>query len=127
MAPKFLRPTASIATVVLRLHTEACRLARNKPDAIAHPEVARALEQDLIVSLIKSLTAREFRRHSAARQRHAEIMARFEDVLAAQDQRQLPLAELSAAVGVKERRLQWCCRDFLHKSPLEYAVLRRRI
>jgi hypothetical protein len=124
-AARVLRPRTRIATDILRLHAQACRLARNKPDAIAHPEVVRALEQDLMVALIRGLAVPDFRRHAEVRQRHAEIMGRFENVLAALAHRHLAMPELCAAVGAPERRLRLCCRDFLRRNPLEYAFLRR--
>ncbi len=53
------RPRAKEANALLRLHAQACRLAATKPDIIAHKEVARALEQDLIVALMHTLAAAE--------------------------------------------------------------------
>ena len=47
-----LRPRAKAANALLRVHTRACRLAATKPDIMAHREVARAIEQELIVALV---------------------------------------------------------------------------
>src|SRR6266568_129431 len=44
-ASRILRPAPPAAMRLLHLHAEAGRLARTTPDIIAHPEVARALEQ----------------------------------------------------------------------------------
>jgi AraC-like DNA-binding protein len=122
---KFLRPPASAVAEMLRLHTQACRLAKATPDMIAHREVARALEQDLIHALVNCLTTNEACNGRATRQRHAEIMVRFERILALQDDRQPSMSELCVATGVPERTLRLCCADFLGTSPAAYDRLRR--
>ena len=50
-----LRPRGKSANALLRLHAQACRLAATKPDIMAHREVARALEDDLIVALVAAI------------------------------------------------------------------------
>ena len=122
---KFLRPPSSLFADIRRLHTQACGLARTRPDLLAHREVARALEQDLLHALVNSLAGPEACDGAATRQRHAAIMARFEKVLAAQSDRQLSMAELCASVGVPERALRLCCEEFLGLSPTAYVRLRR--
>jgi AraC-like DNA-binding protein len=122
---KILRPASVPLADLLRLHREACRLAETKPDLITHREVARAIEQDLLPPLITCLTADEVHSPTAARQRHAGVMARFEDVLASNSHEQPNMPELCAAVGVPERTLRMCCADFLGMSPSQYARLRR--
>lgn len=122
---RILRPPSIAAAHLLHLHAQACRLAETKPEIIAHRQVARALEQDLIHALINCLTAGDERGHASARHRHTEIMARFEDVLAAHDNKQLPMPELCAAIGAPERTLRMCCAEFLGMSPGSYARLRR--
>jgi AraC-like DNA-binding protein len=124
-AAKFLRRPAGAMAGLLRLHTQACRLAKTTPDMIAHREVARALEQDLIHALVNCLKAEEVLEGAGTRHRHAETMARFERVLALQGDRQLPMSELCAGTGVSERTLRVCCADFLGMSPTAYARLRR--
>jgi AraC-like DNA-binding protein len=122
---RILRPPSVAAAHLLHLHAQACRLVETKPEIIAHRQVARALEQDLIHALIDCLTAGDERGHAPTRQRHAEIMIRFEDVLASHPDRQLPMPELCAAVGAPERTLRACCAEFLGMSPGSYARLRR--
>ena len=90
-----------------------------------HREVAHALEQGLIHALVNGLAGKETCDCAATRQRHAEIMARFEDVLASQGDRRLSMSELTAAVGVPERTLRLCCAEFLGMSPTAYLRLRR--
>ena len=120
-----LRPPKDASSEMLRLHREACRLAEKRPDLFAHHEVARALEQDLVVALVNGLGTAEALNHDRTRKRHAEIMARFEDFLVRQGERHVPAAELCKNVGVPERTLRTCCLMFLGRSPSGYARLRR--
>ena len=122
---RLLRMPPSIAGHFLRLYTQACDLARLRPDLMAHREVARALEQDLIHALVQVLTCGEPHSSSATRQRHAVIMDRFERVLVSQYDRPLPTPALCAAIGVPERTLRMCCAEFVGRSPVSYARLRR--
>src|SRR5689334_11770688 len=56
-----LRPRGKAASALLHLHAQACRLAATKPDIMAHREVARALEHDLIVALVSTIAAGQVR------------------------------------------------------------------
>ena len=124
-AARFLRMSPKISGHFLRLYTQTCDLVRSRPDLMAHREVARALEQDLIHALVNVLSSGEPRSSSSSRQRHAEIMDRFECVLESQPGRPLPTPALCAAIGVPERTLRMCCTEFVGQSPLSYARLRR--
>ena len=124
-AAKILRPPARIVADLLRLHARACRLAETKPDMIVHREVTRALEHELLYALINCLSAEEAYREAGARQRHAKIMARFEEVLASPVGRPRSIPEIAAAVGVADETLRRCCKKFLGMSPSQYARLRR--
>jgi AraC-like DNA-binding protein len=122
---KFLQPSSSLFADIRRLHTQACGLARTRPDMLAHREVTRALEQDLLHALVNALVGPEVCDGAARRQRHAAIMARFEKVLAAHSERQPSMAELCAGADVPERVLRLCCEEFLGLGPTAYARLRR--
>lgn len=123
-AAKILRPPSKLVADLLRLHAQACRLAETKPDMIAHREVTRAIEEDLLYALVNCLTANEA--HSEiSRQRCAKIMARFEKVLASPDAVPRSMPEIAAAAGAPERTLRKCCKAFLRMSPGRYARLRR--
>lgn len=124
-AAKILRPAVKVAAELLRLHAQACRLAETRPDMIAHREVARALEHDLLYALVNCLTAGEAHHDAGARQRQAGIMARFEKVLASPAGARRSVRELAAAVAVPERTLRKCCETFLGMSPGRYARLRQ--
>ena len=124
MAARILRPVARDVARLRRLHAQACRLAETRPKILARPEVARAIEQGLIHALATCLAAR-FRDDRAAKERHARIMVRLEEVLADHRNRQLHLPELCALIGVSERTLRSCCIEFLAISPSRYMLLQR--
>jgi AraC-like DNA-binding protein len=121
---RILRPAARDAARLRRLHAQACRLAENRPKVLAHPEVARAIEQGLIHALVTCLSARA-RDDGAARRHHTRIMVRLEEVLADHPNRPLHMPELCALIGVTDRTLRSCCAEFLGISPSRYVLLRR--
>jgi AraC-like DNA-binding protein len=123
-AARILRPAARDAARLRRLHVQACRLAETRPKVLAHPEVARGIEQGLIQALVTCLAARA-RDDGAARRHHTRIMARFEEVLADHPNRPLPMPQLCALIGVTDRTLRSCCTEFLGISPSRYMLLRR--
>jgi AraC-like DNA-binding protein len=123
-AMRILHPAARDAARLRRLHAQACRLAETRAKVLAHPEVARAIEQGLIHALVTCLAAKT-RDDGAARQHHARIIVRFEEVLAEHPNRPLPMSELCALIGVNDRTLRSCCDEFLGISPSRYLLLRR--
>ena len=52
-------------------------------------------------------------------------MAQLEELLAANHDRPLYLAEICAATGVSERTLRICCQEHLGMGPVHYLWLRR--
>jgi len=123
-AARILRPAARDTARLRRLHAQACRLAETRPKVLARPEVARALEQGLILAVVTCLGARA-RDDGAAGRNHTRIMVRFEEVLAEHPNRQLPLPELCGLIGSTEGTLRSCCAEFLGISPSRYMLLRR--
>jgi len=123
-ATQILRPAARDAARLRRLHAQACRLAETRPKVLAHPEVARAIEQGLIHALVTCLVARA-QNGAAARRHHASVMVRFEEVLADHPNRPLHMPALCSRIGVSERTLRSCCAEFLGISPSRYILLRR--
>jgi AraC-like DNA-binding protein len=124
-AGQVLRLSPSAMASLRRLHADARRLAEKKPELIAHLEVARALEQDLIHALVTCLSIGAHCPHVAPRRRRAEIMRQFEEALAAHPEHPPHLPELCNAIGVPERTLRACCAEFLGMSPIRYLRLRR--
>ena len=122
---RILRPTRLAATQLLTLFSKACRLAETKHKLIANPEIARALEQELLYALINCVTADDTSDHPRTRRHHTDIMVRFEDALAASGDSHLSLPALCSMIGVAERTLRLCCTEFLGVSPTRYHLLRR--
>jgi AraC-like DNA-binding protein len=120
-----LQPSHRVTIGLRRLHSRICRLAETKPKTLSHSEVARAIEQALIQMLVTCLTTAGARTDGHAKRRHAEIMVRFEEVLAEHLSGPLQIPELCALVAVSELTLRLCCTEFLGTSPAEYVQLRR--
>ena len=91
---------------------------------IEHPEVARALEQDMLHATIHCLVNEANDDHKT-RHHHAAAMARFEKALNRHLDQKLKLPELCSEIGVPERTLRLCCAEFLGLSPTRYLLLRR--
>jgi AraC-like DNA-binding protein len=123
--PKFIRPPRQALVELMRLDRRTYRLAETKPDVIAHREVVRALEHELIYVLVKCLTGDEAHRDGGARRRHLGVMAHFEEALASHETTSHFIPEFAAAIGTPERLLRKCCRDFLGMGPGRYVRLRR--
>ena len=124
-AARILRPAARASARLLRRHAQACRLAETKPKMLAHPEVARALEQGIIHALMTCLQTTRAAGNGLARQHHRRIMVRFEEVLAEQLSQPLRMQQLCELIGVRDRTLRSCCAEFLGISPSRYVLLRR--
>jgi len=122
---RVLRPSARDAARLRRLHAQACRLAETKPKILAHPEVARAIEQGLLLPLVTCLTAAKVQENGAVKRHHARIMIRFEEVLAEHLGQPLRVPDLCELIGVTGRTLRLCCAEFLGISPSRYVMLRR--
>jgi len=122
---KILRPSPRDVARLRRLHAQVCRLAETKPKLLAHTEVARAIEQGLIQTLVACLTGTSMRADGAIKRRHARIMMRFEEVLAEHLSEPLHTTELCERIAVTERTLRSCCAEFLGMSPTRYVLLRR--
>src|SRR3954464_2149808 len=89
---------------LLRLHSKVCRLAEEKRERLAHPEVARALEQEILHTLVKCLSSDSGNRRgeSQAKRRRATIMDNFEDALSLR-LGALDVSQLCAALSIPER------------------------
>jgi AraC-like DNA-binding protein len=122
---RVLRPSRSTARRLLRLHAKVCRLVETRHELIANPEVARALEQELLEALVNCLTAGDACGNPRRKRHHAEIMVRFEDALASHCEPHLNLHALCSAIGVPERTLRMCSTELLGMSPTRYHLLRR--
>jgi AraC-like DNA-binding protein len=110
---------------LLNLHEAAGSMARNAPDLLAEPEVARALEQALIHAIIGCVGDEEADQYSISNRHHRIALARLEQLLAEKANTQLHLAEICGAIGVPERTLRVSCQKQLGMGPIRYLWLRR--
>jgi AraC-like DNA-binding protein len=121
---RVVRTRSPDAMQLLRLHARIGRLVENRPVSLGHPEVAHALEQELVYALVTCLATGETRDQSDTRRHYAEIMARLETMITTNSGRMLPVTELCSLLGVSQRTLQTCCDEFLGVSPGRYLRLR---
>jgi AraC-like DNA-binding protein len=124
-ASRLLRPDSAHMTRLVRLHAAARRLADTAPDVLVHPEVSRALEHELIHAMVTCLADEAPAMPGSGWRRHTAVIDRFEEVLAANDDRPMHLAEICAAVGASERTLRASCEEHLGMGPIRYLWLRR--
>jgi AraC-like DNA-binding protein len=121
---RILHPCPAKRRQLLRLHAEAVRIAERYLNRIGNPEVARAVEQDLIWALTTCLTVGSPSDDSVVRRQHAQLMVRFAEVLTANPDRPLRISDVCGAIGASERMLETCCLEFLGMDPARYLHLR---
>jgi AraC-like DNA-binding protein len=124
-AGKILRPARADVSRFQYLLAQACLLAESKQKLIERPEVARALEQEMLHAIINCLIADEVSDSSKTRYQHAEVMVRFEEALDRCITQTLSMPALCTELGVPQRTLRMCCAEFLGVSPMRYFLLRR--
>jgi AraC-like DNA-binding protein len=110
---------------LLKLHQAAGQLAENQADILARPEPARALEQSLLHAMISCLGESTLVPTGWGALHHTTIVARFEELLAANYDRPFHLPEICAALDVSERTLRASCVEHLGMGPIRYLWLRR--
>jgi AraC-like DNA-binding protein len=118
-------PPPAILSRLLNLHEAAGHLAKTAPDILAKDEVARAIEQGLVYAMALCMSEGEAVAPRSIDRRRAVVMRRLEEVLHANSDRTLYLAELCAAAGVSGRTLLACCHEHLGMGPIRYLWLRR--
>jgi len=122
---RILRPHPADRTRLLRLHAEAARIAETKLVHIAHPEVAHALDQDLMWALVICVTGSEERADPTARRNRARILQRIEELVAANPAGLPPLREVCGTIDVSEQIVRACCLKGVGMPPGRYLRLRR--
>ena len=120
-----VRPSAALMERLVNLHGIVGQIAKTAPDILPFPEVARALEQELIHLMIRCLAEGNSYGMTAGGRRHDLIIARFEGFLEANPDRPMYLTEICAAIGVAERTLRAACEEHLGMGPVRYLSLRR--
>jgi AraC-like DNA-binding protein len=120
-----IRPPPHLMGRLHRLHEAAGQLAATAPDILAHPEVAKAIEQELIRAMVACLVEGMDGQSNPAAHRRVPVMRRLEQFLGANADTPLYLAEVCAAIGVPARTLRQHCMDHLGMGPHQYLWLRR--
>jgi AraC-like DNA-binding protein len=126
--PTFVSTIEPLAPALLRLrnlHEATSHLAKTAPDILAKAEVARAMEQALVEAMVFCLADSHADDMRNVRGHRARVMRRLEEVVMADPQKPLYMAELSAQVGASYWTLRNCCLEYLGMSPKRYLWLRR--
>lgn len=122
---RILCPTRAELSEFRSHFRQACHLAETRRKLIEHPEIARALEQEMLHAIINCLAASERNDNSRARHHHAAVMVRLEETLSKRLDQRLNMPALCAEIGVAERTVRLCCAEFLGVSPTRYLLLQR--
>src|SRR5215475_361273 len=120
-----LRPASPLISRLLKLHEAVGQLADVAPHILAQPEPARALEQALVHAMVACLADEASAKPTSGWRHHTAVINRFEELLAANRDRPMHLAEICAEVGASERTLEICCEEHLGMGPIRYLWLRR--
>jgi AraC-like DNA-binding protein len=124
-AGRIMRPPRAESRQLLRLHAQAGRVAEKHLDRVANPEVARALEQELMLSLMGCLAFGMAQDSTRGSQRMTAILMSFEALLTAHPSRLLRTRDICSALNVSEVTLRAACAQGLGMSPGHYQRLRR--
>src|SRR5260370_32994138 len=88
--PRKWRPTPEALRRMTALHDAAIRVIKARPRMSVGTEAAHGLEQELLDGLIECLSGRPEDARTGSARRHAEIMARVQEVRRAHADRNLP-------------------------------------
>jgi AraC-like DNA-binding protein len=110
---------------LLRLHRQAARLAETQLTRVIHPEVARALEHDLIAALISAIDGGRPSAALALNRRAAALVQRYEMMAAEHRGGPLRTKDVCAALDVSQYTFRASCAEVLGMSPDHYRRLRR--
>ena len=119
------RPPPSAGRHLRQLHAAAIRAAATHPQALVDAEAAHGLEQQLIEVLVECLPAGLVDKRVPATGPHQDILGSFEDLLQAQPDRNLRMAEICSALGASDRQLRSLCAEHLGMGPAAYIRLHR--
>jgi AraC-like DNA-binding protein len=122
-APAVWRPAPAAGRHLAQLQRAAIRMAEARSGALTDAEAAHGLEQQLIYALIQCLSSGPAAQETSAGRRHRCILARFDDLLRADASHSM--TEICAELGISERLLRACCREYLRIGPNRYVRLQR--
>jgi AraC-like DNA-binding protein len=119
------RPPPALMSRLMNLHKAASDLAATAPDILAHPEVAKAMEQELVRTMVACLKTEATEADGRSCRHGGAVMRRFEQLLEAHPNEPLYILEICAHIGVTDRTLRMYCQEHLGMSPHRYLWLRR--
>lgn len=122
-ATQLIRTPPPLMARLRDLHRAATQLAATVPDILTHPEVARAIEQELVRAMVACLV--NFETMGSSNRSRQVIMRRFQEVIEANQGEPLYLTDICVAIGVTDRTLRNACSEYLGMSPHRYLGLRR--
>jgi AraC-like DNA-binding protein len=122
---RLIRPSPPLMSRLLALHEAAGQLAAIVPDILAHAEVCRAIEHELMHLMVRCLTEGQVLRTDSPRHQRRLVMRRFEDFLDANPGMPVYLPDVCAAIGVPDRTLRAHCEEQVGMGPHKYLWLRR--
>jgi len=120
---RVIRPEPAAMSRLLRLYAAVEGLATTTPDILVHPEVAKAIEQELARAVIACLTSPAST--ESPQPLRAKVMQRFEQMIESHRSEPLYLTDVCEAVGVSARTLRLYCQELLGMAPHRYLWLRR--
>jgi transcriptional regulator GlxA family with amidase domain len=100
------------------------QLTESAIEVIEQLEAARVLEQALLHAMISCFAENTPVQTGWGVVWHNAIIARFEELLEANFDRPLHLAEICVAIGSSERTLRVSCMEHLGMGPVQYLWLR---
>lgn len=125
LAMHVIRPQPHLMSRLLNLHRAVTDLVATVPDIILHPQVGKAIEQEIARATIACLADPDAAEPHRPRPRGQSVIARFERMLQARSDDPLYVTDVCAGIGVSERTLRLHCQEQLGISPHRYLWLRR--
>ena len=120
---RVIHPEPAAMARLLRLYTAVEGIETSSPEILAHPEVAKAIEQELARAVIACLAGTVST--ESPQPLRAKVMRRFEQMIESHRDEPLYLADVCEAVGVSGRTLRLYCQELLGMAPHRYLWLRR--
>jgi AraC-like DNA-binding protein len=122
---KAIRPRPALMSHLQSLHVNVTKLAKEAPQMLLYPEVARALEDALLHAMIRCMSDAAGESLTDTARSHIATVAKLEDFMAENWDRPVHLGELCEKLGVSESTLRRCCNQQLGIGPNRYLWLRR--
>jgi len=120
-----LRPDPTAMVRLTALHAHARQLAKDAPDRLVQPTVARSIEDALTQAFVACLAGVETAEQPLPRRQHVSVMERFNDFIETNSDQPVYLTQVCKSIAVSERTLRRCCLEQLGMGPNRYLLLRR--